>query len=309
VGKLIERQDEPSVEATEIGYEARDQAQTENLLIVRSSLNKDAAQTRHGAARAPIAAVSVSGEDLDKAEIGVRSVLFHLGFGLGAEEIAPSVERTRNEIVVRGVISSDERREQLERALAAVPHAASQIADRVEVARGGARKCGGRRGRPGGCPPAAMRQQLIQRFGSEKTATAFSNGIVAGSGKIFALSVLYRDLATRYRRPKADALSAEHSQQLHALVRDIEKELQVNLKTESSSLNPIPGEISGPEINPGLIWQDRADRLFHLALTHDKIVSLLFAVTASNSPEMENSASNPDLLQRVYREMMSLVSP
>jgi hypothetical protein len=192
--------------------------------------------------------------------------------------------------------------------VAAIPHVTSQVADTITVARAMPVAAMAPVALPLNFRPPGMRPALIQRLGSEKSATAFSNEVVEGSGKIFALAVLYRDLAARYTRLEAGALSAEASEELNVLVRDVENEVRVNLQAEVNRLNPILGEISGPAASTVVVWQDRAERLFRLAQTHDKVVSLLFAVTAGDSPETESSVSNGDMLNRACREMTSLVS-
>jgi hypothetical protein len=308
VAKRMELQDAPGVEVTELGYEVRDQAPSDRLLAVSDVPIKGMAHAQREIARSAVTALSVSKEDLDKAEIDVRSALFHLRFGFGAEEIAPSVGRTPNAITIRAVISSAPRRNQLQIALAAIPHVTSHVTDTVTVSRSMSVAAIAPVVLPLDVRPPAMRPLLIQRLGGEKSATAFSNAVVEGAGKIFALAVLYRELAARYTPLEAAVLSAEACNRLGALVRDFENELRVNLQTEAGRLNPVLGEVSGPAASSAVAWQDRAERLFHLAQTHDRIVSLLFAVTAGTPPEKEASLSNPELLQRACREMTGLVS-
>ncbi|MCU1258475.1 MAG: hypothetical protein JWO80_1360 [Bryobacterales bacterium] len=304
VAKRVEWQSEPDLEATEIGYDIHDEASADSLPAAGLS-----AKNRHDLSHYPIAGDAAPEPDLDATEIHVRSVLFHLGFGFGGEEIAPSVHRIKNAIVVRGVISSAERRTQLGSALDAIPNAIDRVADSVTLPPAGKMSEVAGVQSSARIRPPRLRELLIERFGNEKSATDFSNDTLADSGKILALAVQYRELAMRYARAEADALPPECRRQLSALVQDVEHEIQLNLQGESRRLRPITGEITGPELNSAMAWQDRAEQLFRLALMHDRIVSLLFAVTGTDDPELEDSASDLDRLRRVSREIMSLVSP
>jgi hypothetical protein len=89
VAKLMERQDEPSVEVTELGYEVRDRAPADRLLAVRNLPNRGAVQAEREMARVVAAALSVSKKDLDKAEIDVRSALFSLASGSAPKRLRP----------------------------------------------------------------------------------------------------------------------------------------------------------------------------------------------------------------------------
>jgi hypothetical protein len=307
VGKRVEPRTGPSVEATEIEYEVRDEPEMAHSPAVAVS-----AANLPGSSPEPVVpgnpARNPPAADPDDTEIRVRSVLFHLGFGLGTEEIAPAVHREGNRIAVRGVVSSAERRAQLGEVLKAIPNTIDQVAETVTL------PPAGKINRIDGVQPSVatrppqLRQLLIERLGGEKNATAFSNDALVEAGKTLALATWYRELAQRYPRPQADALPAGSREQLNALVSAVEHDLLLNLEKETGRLESIHGEPFGLPLDMGdPAWENRAERLFHLALEHDQLVSLLFAVTSSEAAKPESSKANLDRLEQVDRAMTSIL--
>jgi hypothetical protein len=250
-----------------------------------------------------------SPQELDEAEIQIRTLLFRLGTGLGQEEVAPSVHRRKEGVAVEGVISSAERRALVKAELEAIPHALDQLTDRVAPA--SVTRLGeidsARAGIAVTVQPPQLRDTLIRRMGGEEAATDFANRILSDSGKLFALAVQLHELAKRYSPAEMDAAPSSVSSKVAALVEQVDRAIVERLHAEDRMLSPVLGErSSGTSSEAGGPWQDRAQRVFRLASMHEKLLSRLFAVTGNNAEDGHTAEWNLRQLETVREELASL---
>jgi hypothetical protein len=309
VAKQVEMADGPAVEATEIAYEVRD------LPLLGASGNAASSnvpsRNRDAGAREP----DVSRLELDEAEIRVRSLLFRLGAGLGEEEVPPSAYRSKSAITVQGVISSAERRRRLESELASIPNTRFQVADRLPPVPS-MEESSGVPDSPGAdstameTHPPLLREMLIRRLGTEMAATDFSNRALSASRKLFSLAVQYHELSKRYTRTEMEGLSPDVSERVLALVRAMEQSIAQEMWDQDELLKPLLGHRSRPvQAEPRKEWQDRADRAFELASAHDRILSVLFAVTSGKTPDEQDPNVILRELDAIRGDLTGVVGP
>src|SRR5262249_29178633 len=143
--------------------------------------------------------------------------------------------------------------------------------------------------------PPLLREVLIRRLGSESAATDFSNRALAGSRRLFALSVQYHELAKRYPPVAIELLSTEVRDQVAALAQRIERSIADELQAEDRMLMPLLNRHDVAErVEVSRDWQARANRVFTLASAHDRVLSISFAVNAGSAPQEQD----PDAILR-----------
>jgi len=191
------------------------------------------------------------------------------------------------------VISADERRHQLESELASIAHVMFQVADRVKPTSASKENTIVLDSPGDNVPPERqlplLRDLLIRRLGSEAAATDLSNRILSASRKLFALSVQYHELSKRYNGIQMDNLIPGLRPQVLTLAQQMEQSLAEELQSQDQMLRPLLADYPMPtSAKPSNTWQDRAASVFALTSAQDRILSLLFAVTAGESHDQRN---------------------
>lgn len=302
VAKQVQMQNGRMIKATEIAYEVRE---------LPSLTPGDRAGSTHvrNTQRQQRPAAGPSREDMDEAEIQVRTLLFRLAFGLGEEEVAPSVHRGHDGIAVEGVISAADRRELLASNLAAMPYAIDLVSDRMPAAplASGPVELPAT-ARP--VAPAQLRKMLVERLGSEQAATDFANRVLADSGRLFALAVQYHELAKRYTAVEMESLSPEVRAQTVALAQQMNRAALEKLQTQERTLGALrqPGAAVPESPEAPTPWQETAERVFRTASMYDRLIARLFAVTASGAEDHDTPERNLEQLESQRRELKRLLS-
>jgi hypothetical protein len=312
IGKRLVFRDGPDIEVMETGYSVTEQpasvgpSREETPGLETPGLT---AKTTHSSS--PASAVDT--EDLDRAELRVRKVLFQQQASLATAEAFPSLTRTKRFIRIDGVISSPSLRFELAHALEAIPYASDQIKSAVSFAAPAleARRTPVVNSKPEDgeiVEPPLLRKRLIQTLGTEKEATQFANRVLEESGKSFALTVQLHDLARRFSLSEEQRLPASLRVELGSLTHEIESALRKQLEDEEALLTPILGNEPRQEPKGDQDWHARADTLFRLAAQKEKSVSSLFAVTG-HAPSLETPANAEVSQLKTFIQEMTAIIP
>ncbi|HEY1948311.1 MAG TPA: hypothetical protein VGG97_14980 [Bryobacteraceae bacterium] len=297
----------PDIEVTETAYSVTEQPAS--AAPSRRETSGLTAKTAHSSS--PL--LPLNPEDLDRAELRVRKVLFQQQTSLAAAEAVPSLTRTRRFIRIDGVISTPSIRFELAHALAAIPYTSDQIKSAVSFDRPvlAARRTPVVISKPDDreiVEPPLLRKRLVQTLGSEMEATQFANRVLEESGKSFALTVQLRDLARRFSLPEEQRLPASLRVELGSLTHEIESALRKQLNDEAALLTPVLGNEPPQEPKVDQDWHARADTLFRLAALKEKSVSRLFAVTG-HAPALETPVDVEVSQLRKYIQDMTASIP
>lgn len=268
------------LELTELAYSVQPVETIDTDIRAELTPPVEPSPERLPAGRAPGHATAAA--DLDSIEIQARYALHRQQADLGEET---QIERTTNAVIVRGLVSSDQRRAELRAALAHLPGVRIELETAEEAAGRQAGAIASAAESPHGAPrqPAALQKALAERFPDQEARDAFVLATIECSQRSLSHGFALRKLAERYPATAAAALPEEAQRQLAAMLGDHRRAMQASVQELFERLAPLTGPVPQAAAGDALArpWQEVQHSLLADLRRMDQIVVELVSSLAN----------------------------
>jgi hypothetical protein len=240
------------------------------------------------AAAKPAAKALAAAPDLNELELEALYALHRHDADLGGEA---QVQRTTGGIAVKGLVASDERRDELRAALRRVPGVRIELQTVAEATRQQSRTLASAvelQERPAG-HAGALQEMLLARFPEQQSRDSFVLGTLEAAQHALARGFALERLAVRYPAGVEAELSTEARGYLRTMIVEHERALRQHCGALFERLDSVAGasgeapEAAAPPAN----WQDLQARLLPDLHRMDKLV---IALVSDSSVEPEGQA-------------------
>jgi hypothetical protein len=224
--------------------------------------------------------------DLDSVEIQARFALHRRDADLGEET---QVERAPGAVIVKGLVSSDQRRAELRDALAHLQGIRIELETADEAAGRQARAIASAAESPRGEPrrPPALQKALAERFADQEARDAFVLATIECSQRTLSHGFALRNLAERYTTAAAAALSDESQRQLATMIADHRRAMETGAQELFDRLTPVAGAVPQAATidSPARPWQEVQQSLLTDLRKMDQLVIELVSSSAKGAAD------------------------
>jgi len=221
--------------------------------------------------------VSLTGPDLSDVELGVEFRLHQIGADL-SEPI--EVNKGKNQIVIRAVGASEERKRQLIDTFANDPNVRLEL-EKVSPPEGSISV-------PisisGSGTSAELDKKLMEFLGGAAAEESFARAVLASDASILARLYALRHLAERWPPGAEAGLSPDSRLQLRTMVNNHGSTLNTALPELKHRLAPLLQEFCGAaSLSPrAATWQESSNNGLQAARTLDRLLRALLTTSASS---------------------------
>jgi hypothetical protein len=220
--------------------------------------------------------------DLDETELQLRYALYMHQWDLGEDLV---IRRDAGQVVLSGIVSSAERKDEMGAALSAVPNV------RFSVDLPAAQASALVRTVPTQGAEPLLDGSLNKAFASREERLAFVDRSLSDSDTALSHAWALRRLAERYDDATERLLKPESDQKLSEMLRAHLRELSRANDQLAPLLALVPGSIPAPPAPPAN-WRAGVLALFAAVQQQDRLVSSLVAGSRTNSQNLATASAN-----------------